>query len=244
MEENLSGRSVAALKADGAFRLDLKYWEPQIREMVGTLKAGGAVLMKSLNKIATRRGKSPKAESYVDEKDGYALVVKAGTNITKFGELLEEGDFIEKAVYDDMKAVHLEKGDVLLASTGTGTLGKACVFDSKWPSIPDGHVTFIRVDSKQIDPYYLADFLRAGSGARQIERLYTGSTGLIELQPEEVDRVLVDLLSGTDEQVKMSKELRQAESAYRKSLDGAESELGTARTAFAGGTPEEIEKTS
>ncbi len=28
--------------------------------------------VKSLNKIETRRGKSPKAETYVDEKDGYA----------------------------------------------------------------------------------------------------------------------------------------------------------------------------
>ncbi|MGH6849089.1 MAG: N-6 DNA methylase [Methylocella sp.] len=220
-------------KEGGVFRLDLKFWEPDTCKKVEKLRMDGAVPIKALNKIETRRGKSPKAELYVDEKDGYALVVKAGSNITKFGELLAEGDFIEKAVFDEMKAFHLKDGDVLVASTGTGTIGKACVYHSKWPAVADGHVTVVRVDSKQVNPYYLADYLRAGGGAIQIERLYTGSTGLIELQPEEMDQILVDLLSGTDEQIAVSEALREAELAYRKVLEGAESRLGSARTTFA-----------
>ncbi|MGQ0742049.1 MAG: hypothetical protein ACT4OG_07110 [Alphaproteobacteria bacterium] len=186
-----------------------------------------------MNKIETRRGKSPKAETYVDEKDGFALVVKAGSNITKFGELLVEGDFIEKAIYDEMEPFHLKKGDVLIASTGTGTLGKACVYDSNWPAMADGHVTIVRVNPKEVNPYYLADYLRAGGGAIQIERLYTGATGLIELQPEEVDQILVDLLSGIKEQSAVSAALREAEKNYRKALDGAETHLDKARAAFA-----------
>ena len=126
-----------AFKEGDAFRLDLKYWEPDTNEKVEKLRKSGAVSIKSLNKIQTRRGKSPKAETYVDEKDGYALVVKAGSNITKFGELSVEGDYIEKSVYDEMESSRLQKGDVLLASTGTGTLGKACVYDSKWPAVAD-----------------------------------------------------------------------------------------------------------
>jgi type I restriction enzyme M protein len=222
-----------SIRDDGAFRLDLKYWQPDTCKKVEKLKKGGAVAIKTLNKIGTRRGKSPKAELYVDEKDGFALVVKAGSNITKFGELLVEGDFIEKAVYDEMAAFHLKKGDVLIASTGTGTLGKACVYDSKWPAVADGHVTVVRVDPKQVNPYYLADYLRVGGGAIQIERVYTGATGLIELQPEEVDRILVDLLSGTEEQIAVSSALRDAEAGYRKSIEGAETHLEKALAAFA-----------
>jgi type I restriction enzyme M protein len=236
------GVETAKFKEGCAFRLDLKFWEPETREKVKKLRKDGAVPIKTLNKIETRRGKSQKAESYVDEKDGYALVVKAGSNITKFGELLVEGDFIEKSVYDDMKAFHLTKGDVLVASTGTGTLGKACVYDSKWPAVADGHVTVIRVDPKQVNPYYLADYLRAGAGAIQIEQLYTGATGLIELQPEEVDQILVDLLSGTDEQVEVSEALREAERGYRKAQEGAEIHLEKARIAFAKPAPLVIEK--
>jgi type I restriction enzyme M protein len=221
------------IKDDCAFRLDLKYWLPDTCRKVEDLRKSGAVAIKTLNEIATRRGKSPKAELYVDEKDGFALVVKAGSNITKFGELLVEGDFIEKAVFDEMAEFHLVKGDVLIASTGTGTLGKACVYDSEWPAVPDGHVTVVRVDPKQVNPYYLADYLRVGGGAIQVERVYTGATGLIELQPEEVDRILVDLLSDTNEQLAVSTALRKAEQDYRNSLKGAEANLETALAAFA-----------
>jgi type I restriction enzyme M protein len=218
---------------DGAFRLDLKYWEPDTRQKIAMLEQDGATSIKELNRIETGRGKSPKADTYVDEKDGYALVVKAGSNITKFGELLVEGDFIEKAVYDEMETVHLQKGDVLLASTGTGTLGKACVYDSDWPAIADGHVTIIRPDTSRVHPYYLADYLRMGGGAIQVERLYTGATGLIELQPDEVDRILVDLLVGTRAQAEASKKLRSAEAKFRQALEGAGTTLDQARAAFA-----------
>jgi type I restriction enzyme M protein len=222
-----------AFKDSEAFRLDLKYWEPEKVKKVEELRTSGAASMKSLNKIQTRRGKSPKVETYVDDKDGYALVVKAGSNITKFGELLVEGDYIEKDIYDDMAPFHLKKGDVLLASTGAGTLGKACVYDSKWPAIADSHVTVIRVDRSKVNPYYLADYLRAGGGAIQVERLYTGATGLIELQPEEVDQILVDLLSGPDEQKTVSDRLREAERAFQKVQQGAETNLLEARSHFA-----------
>src|SRR5262249_53855910 len=117
--------------------------------------------------------------------------------------------------------------------TGTGTLGKACVYDSDWPAIADGHVTIVRVKPNQVDPYYLADYLRVGAGAIQIERLYTGATGLIELQPEEVDQVLVDLLSDAKGQAAVASDLREAERNYRKALTGAESHLEKARASFA-----------
>jgi len=221
------------IKEGDIFRLDLKYWEPETLEKVEKLRASGAVAIKALNKTETKRGRSPPAESYVDEKDGYALVVKAGSNITKFGELLVEGDFIEKAIYDEMEPFHLQQNDVLLASTGTGTLGKACVYDTHWPAVADGHVTVVRVDPKQVDPRYLADYLRVGAGSIQIERLYTGATGLIELQPEDVDQILVDLLSDVDEQKKVSADLRNAEKGYREALQGAESHLSEAREIFA-----------
>jgi type I restriction enzyme M protein len=131
-----------------------------------------------------------------------------------------------------MKSLHIQKGDVLLSSTGTGTMGKACVYDSEWPAVPDGHVTVIRVDPKQVNPYYLADYLRAGSGAIQIERRYTGATGMVELHPEDVDQILVDLLSGPDEQAIVSKTLREAEKTYRKTMEGAKTSLEAARTTF------------
>jgi hypothetical protein len=56
---------------------------------------------------------------------------------------------------------------------------------------------------------------------------------LIELQPEEVDQILVDLLSGLDEQKGVSDKLRDAERAFQKVQQGAETSLLDARAQFA-----------
>jgi len=224
------------IKGDGSYRLDWKYWYPAIRQRIKEITDEGGVPLAALNTIKTKRGKSPSSDLYVDEADGYALVVKAGTNITKYGSIATDGDYIEKDIYEEMPAeVRLQKGDVLLASTGTGTLGKACVYDLDLPAIADGHVTIIRPDLTKINPYYLADYLRVGFGHDQIERLYTGSTGLIELTPEDVDALVVDVLDGDlAAQELASKQLRDAEATYKNALDVATSALKDARSGFGG----------
>ena len=220
------------IKDDSSFRLDLKYWEPEVRKAMGALVSSGQPTIKTINTIKTRRGSSPKADDYVDEKDGYALVIKAGTNITKYGEVINVGDYIEKDVFDGMSAVHVIKGDILIASTGTGTLGKAGVYELDRPAIADGHVTIVRVDQSQVDPHYLADYLRVGAGAAQIERFYTGSTGLIELTPEDVDRILVDAHLNIKAQQQISCNLRKSERNYLDKLSEAETSLSEARKKF------------
>lgn len=220
-------------KDDQSFRLDLKYWDPTAIKLVDEIKSDGAVTLDKINLLETKRGSSPKAESYVGESDGYAAVIKAGTSITRYGHVVASGDFIEKDVFDEMKSAVLQKGDVLIASTGTGTLGKVGVYDLDMPGVADGHVTIVRPDPKQVDPYYLADYLRSGGGAVQINRLYTGSTGLIELTPEDVDRIYVDTL-GDDipRQRKLSKQLRSSENTYQSAITGAEDKLQSARESF------------
>lgn len=225
--------STKSVKEDAIFRLDLKYWHPNTADVVETIAEGGAASLSDLNTIKTKRGASPKAEAYVGEEDGYAAVIKAGSSITRYGKVIPGNDYVEKDVFEEMEAVAVQRGDILIASTGSGTLGKVGVYDLKIPGIADGHVTIIRADSKRIDPYYLADYLRVGRGAIQIERLYTGSTGLIELTPEDVNRILVDTLQDNiKKQKEASKRLREAETAYQNAVSGATKKLETARSAF------------
>lgn len=224
---------------DPKHRFDYKYWNPSTRKKINELKDSGNVTIADLNKISTIRGRSPSPDSYVDEVDGYALVIKAG-NIGRLGNLsLETSDWIEKSLFDEYmelskvvgrEAYVIRKNDVLLASTGDGTLGKCCVYTQNKPAIPDGHVTVIRVDPKQVDPSYLADYLRLGFGAEQIERLYTGSTGLIELTPDQVDSIVVDLKRGVSEQKQLSRQIRKMEKSYVKKLAEAEGLLNSSKT--------------
>ena len=116
----------------------------------------------------------------------------------------------------------VQKRDVLLASTGDGTLGKACVYDADYPAVADGHVTIIRVDEKTIDPYYLADYLRYSFGAIQINRLFTGATGLIELTPEQVDSIVIELPAHIDDQKSISAKIRSLEDRYIQMISEAQ----------------------
>jgi type I restriction enzyme M protein len=227
--------NVAEMVADSTHRFDFKYWNKDTRDRIKLLLDNGYPSINKLNTIKTSRGISPPADCYVDRDEGYALVVKAGSNISKFGKIIVDGaDFIEKSVYDEFieKATEqnenlnlIQKGDILLSSTGDGTLGKCCVYDIDLPAIADGHVTIIRPDIKKVDPYYLSDYLRAGFGAVQINRLFTGSTGLIELTPEHVDNIVVDLRASIDEQKKLSKKIRSIENKYLATLKEADTLL-------------------
>lgn len=213
-------------------RLDYKFWDISVRSQINNLLSHGKPTIKDLNMIPTIRGRSPAADSYVDESDGYAIVIKAGSNISKFGTLItQNSDWIEKATFDEFLTKSeeevtnlnlIQKGDVLLASTGDGTLGKCCVYDADYPAIADGHVTIIRVDTNVIDPYYLADYLRKGFGAVQINRLYTGSTGLIELTPDQVDCIVIDTLEDVKGQRSLSAQVRNLEKQYSQKISEAE----------------------
>lgn len=215
-------------------RLDYKYWDINVCKRLEDLLDKGNPTIKAINLIPTTRGISPTADSYVDMDEGYAIVIKAGSSISKFGNLiLEDSDWIEKSLYEEYadKANQngenlnlIKKYDVLLASTGDGTLGKACVYDADYPAIADGHVTIIRVDTQRVFPYYLADYIRYGFGAIQVNRLYTGSTGLIELTPEQVDRLVVEL-PNIDEQKCISKKIRAVEKEYMDKMNEAETLL-------------------
>jgi len=206
------------LKSDPNIRLDFKYWEPAVRSRITELhKYPSAAYLGNIVVKDITRGKSPPADLYVDERDGYALVVKSGTNISKLGMLVEDGedlDFIEKNIYDRLTSAHIHEGDVLLASTGDGTLGKCCVFRSRRPAIADGHVSIIRPDTLRVVPEYLCDYLRVGFGQDQIRRLFSGSTGMIELTVEHIKTILIDLL-GNDliAQKRASEQLRAGELA-------------------------------
>jgi len=221
-----------------SYRFDFKYWNTDVRNKISTLKKNGMTIGE-LNRIKTSRGKSPSADNYVDEKDGYAVVIKSGSNITKYGTItIQDSDWIEKSLFDeyfidskekgDNNAI-IEKGDVLLSSTGDGTLGKCAVYDLNIPAIADSHVTIIRVNPNEIDPYYLCDYLRNGFGSIQIERLYTGSTGMIELTTSQVDSIVIEIKS-LKEQKNISKEIRKLEKKYLKMLKNAESLLEESRS--------------
>jgi type I restriction enzyme S subunit len=85
--------------------------------------------------------------------------------------------------------VIIRNGDVLLNGTGVGTIGRAAPYLHVQRALPDNHVTVLR--TKQVDPVYLAVFLNSLVGRWQIERHIKGSSGQIELYPNDIARIVI-----------------------------------------------------
>lgn len=74
-----------------------------------------------------------------------------------------------------------EEGDVLVNSTGSGTIGRSCVFRAGGPFVVDSHITVIR-PREGIDPEWINLMLRSPWGQRRLEsHCFAGSTNQIEL---------------------------------------------------------------
>lgn len=75
-----------------------------------------------------------------------------------------------------------EPGDVLLNSTGTGTIGRSVIFNSPGAFIVDGHVTVMRPRVELADSRWLNSVLRTPALQRHLERFcFVGSTNQLEL---------------------------------------------------------------
>jgi type I restriction enzyme S subunit len=76
-----------------------------------------------------------------------------------------------------------ERDDVLINSTGTGTIGRSVIFrETHGRYVVDGHVTVARPLKSEIIGRWLNDILRSPWGQQYLEtRCYSGSTNQIEL---------------------------------------------------------------
>jgi type I restriction enzyme, S subunit len=83
----------------------------------------------------------------------------------------------------------LEPGDVLISSIGFGSIGKVQVFDKVGTYGTASEVSVVR--QRQMNPYYLAAFLRSRFGQLQINRCITGATGQLHLYKRDVETFFV-----------------------------------------------------
>lgn len=68
-------------------------------------------------------------------------------------------------------------GDILICSTGNGTLGRAALVNSSTSGLLyDSHVILLRIDNKQLSPVLLCYLINSEYGQKQIEKLKTART--------------------------------------------------------------------
>lgn len=128
------------------------------------------------------RGKSPK---YSDIPNQYPVFAQK-CNLKEGGISLDQARFLDEATLDKWPVKYrLKTGDVLINSTGTGTVGRTRYFDDcclgAYPfTVPDSHVSVVR-SFDEINSKYLFYCLYSPNIQQYFEDNLAGSTNQKEL---------------------------------------------------------------
>jgi len=138
--------------------------------------------------------------------------------------------------YRNFPTAHVQKGDVLVSSTGYGSIGKVAVYDRDEPAMVDNHVSIVRL-TDGYDPYFVTYFLLSYLGKLQFEKWWTGSSGQIELQPTDLEKFIIpDNTEGGvphREQERVVSRISQALSDIARLEDKSDEILQKSRAEFA-----------
>ena len=135
--------------------------------------------------VLMQRGKSPQYGN-------------SGVQIIKSGQArgYETFDFStkyyasENFVLDERR---LEKGDILINSTGVGTAGRVTMFNLDGDFCVDSHITIFRTNERVCPKYAL--YALADIGFKNIEKMANGASGQIELSLSAIKRIEIPLPS-------------------------------------------------
>ena len=140
------------------------------------------------------RGKSPK---YSNSDRTYPVFAQK-CNL-KDGEIsLEQAKFLDPSTINKWpQKYRLRTGDVLINSTGTGTVGRTRLFNQKYLGgypfvVPDSHVSVIRTYDK-ICSEYVYTFLSSSSSQQFLEENLAGSTNQKELYIDVLKDMVISL---------------------------------------------------
>ena len=128
------------------------------------------------------RGKSPK---YSEDDKTYPVFAQK-CNLKEGGISLEQARFLEPSTINKWDSKYkLQTGDVLVNSTGTGTVGRTRLFDEsylgKYPFVvPDSHVAVVRT-YEEINSEYVFAYMSSQLIQQYIEDNLAGSTNQKEL---------------------------------------------------------------
>ena len=128
------------------------------------------------------RGKSPK---YSEDDKTYPVFAQK-CNLKDGGVSLEQARFLDPSTINKWNEVYkLQTGDILVNSTGTGTVGRTRLFNTNclgnYPFVvPDSHVSVVRV-LKSICPQYVYAYISSDFIQQYMKESLAGSTNQKEL---------------------------------------------------------------
>ena len=166
--------------AFAAGRLDAEHFQPKFQALLAHLLATGQA--KNLGDVLqlNQRGKQPE---YIES----GIPVVNSKHINK-GEVRIDSD--NRCAQTDDETVLIQPGDVVMNGTGVGTIGRAAPYLHNFGAVPDNHVTILK-PKPGMDAVYLSVFINSLAGQMQVAQRLRGSSGQIELYPNDIARFMV-----------------------------------------------------
>lgn len=187
--QNVYQKSFSDLDKAFLLRSSVKFQHPKYDYLDEILRRHPWVKLKTLCISPIHRGVQP---LYSEHGEVYAIKT---ANLENEIIDLAEAQMVSREFYESKKDLsEIQRGDVLIASTGVGSIGKVDIYELEDLAIADGHVSIVRLDEKKVNPLYMTYYLRSILGYLQIERDLSGATNQIEIYPPQIEQMrIVDL---------------------------------------------------
>ncbi len=168
-------------------RLDAEHFQPRYQRLRKHLRSTGA---KTLGELWLSCDKGTQPAEYRDV--GEVIVVKA-KNVLGQAVDLETCDRAPLSTWEDVHA-RLRGGDLIINSTGRGTLGRAAVIPAhSEKAVASVDLLIVRLRRELIRAEYAALFLNSPAGLAQSDQYQTGSSGQLHLYRRYVRQFLIYL---------------------------------------------------
>lgn len=163
-----------------AGRLDAEFFAPKYSKIEDRITLTGQACPLGSLLSMIQRGKQP-------DYGETGLPVVNSKHVTK-GDvcITDDNRFAAKNSHD----ITIQQDDVLINGTGVGTIGRSAPYLLNTEAFPDNHVTILRSEGS-VDPIYLSVFLNSIAGQLQVDKWYRGSSGQIELYPDDIAQFII-----------------------------------------------------
>ena len=184
-EETVAFKSFAeSFRSSG--RLDAEYYQPKFDQLIEHLKEKVELAPLGNSLTLNQRGKQPQ---YIENKDEYGkgLPVINSKHVREGEVILTDNRYAYFPEANNLLTI--QTNDILINGTGVGTIGRCAPYLFEQEALPDNHVTILRTDS--LDSVYLSVYLNSIIGKLLVEKYFKGSSGQIELYPNEISHFLI-----------------------------------------------------
>lgn len=184
-------RDLSEVATSFSLRFSARYMHPKFALLARIgLTATTSVPLRKLCARQVVRGVQPEYD-----ESGDIVVVKTGTLKNGFLDYSEAQMVSEDFFEAVSNRAALRRGDILVASTGFGSLGKIDVFDSDNRAVADGHISIVRIRPVELPSSYVAHLMRHRFVQWQIEQGLTGSTNQTDIYPEQIESLRLPRLA-------------------------------------------------